>query len=240
MAIQAIETHYAGHRFRSRLEARWAVFFENAGIPWEYEPEGYSTPAGNYLPDFRLQLFSREVIFEVKPESERPYESLYWVRDGKDSHQRDTDLDERWQHAASVSDFYVTYGLPRMSMDPSWSSLDRIRNEYLNDFEAHGFSGDGHPPTDRCGEQNSLHRIRDNGEVESFEFFCRCPVCYAVEISNMGSMLDYSPERQRLEFTGCCDAPWTYPLPMYCAGDVTLLRSYDAARKARFEHGESG
>jgi len=29
--IQAIETRYAGYRFRSRLEARWAVFFDNFG-----------------------------------------------------------------------------------------------------------------------------------------------------------------------------------------------------------------
>lgn len=56
MTIQAIETHYAGHRFRSRLEARWAVFFDSLGIKWEYEPQGYlvgpeRTP---YLPDFWL------------------------------------------------------------------------------------------------------------------------------------------------------------------------------------------
>jgi hypothetical protein len=31
MTIQAIETVYRGHRFRSRLEARWAVFFD-AGL----------------------------------------------------------------------------------------------------------------------------------------------------------------------------------------------------------------
>jgi len=39
--IKAIETVYKGYRFRSRLEARWAVFFENVGIKWEYEKEGF-------------------------------------------------------------------------------------------------------------------------------------------------------------------------------------------------------
>ena len=39
--IKAIETVYNGYRFRSRLEARWAVFFEAAGIEYEYEPEGF-------------------------------------------------------------------------------------------------------------------------------------------------------------------------------------------------------
>ncbi len=53
--IKAIETRYAGCRFRSRLEARWAVFFDHLGIEWEYEPEGFETPDGPYLPDFRLE-----------------------------------------------------------------------------------------------------------------------------------------------------------------------------------------
>lgn len=53
--IQAIETHYNGHRFRSRLEARWAVFFDHANIKYQYEPEGYKLSDGSlYLPDFWL------------------------------------------------------------------------------------------------------------------------------------------------------------------------------------------
>lgn len=50
--IKAIPTRYAGCHFRSRLEARWAVFFDHLGIRWEYEPQGYALPSGNYLPDF--------------------------------------------------------------------------------------------------------------------------------------------------------------------------------------------
>jgi len=53
--IKAIETRYKGYRFRSRLEARWAVFFDTLGIEWEYEKEGYDLgDAGLYLPDFWL------------------------------------------------------------------------------------------------------------------------------------------------------------------------------------------
>lgn len=52
--IKAIETEYAGCRFRSRLEARWAVFFDHLGIRWEYEPEGLDIDGVRYLPDFRL------------------------------------------------------------------------------------------------------------------------------------------------------------------------------------------
>ncbi len=53
--MKAIETEYKGYRFRSRLEARWAVFFDACGVRWEYEPEGYELPDGRmYLPDFLL------------------------------------------------------------------------------------------------------------------------------------------------------------------------------------------
>ena len=39
--LRAIQTEYKGYLFRSRLEARWAVFFDACGVDWEYEPEGY-------------------------------------------------------------------------------------------------------------------------------------------------------------------------------------------------------
>ena len=65
--IKAIETRWNGYRFRSRLEARWAVFFEDLGTPWEYEPEGFDLGAdGLYLPDFYLQDIDAWV--EIKPQ----------------------------------------------------------------------------------------------------------------------------------------------------------------------------
>lgn len=63
--IKPIETYYKGYRFRSRLEARWAVFFDYMGIPYEYEPEGLILPDGTYyLPDFYLPDSNQ--FFEVK------------------------------------------------------------------------------------------------------------------------------------------------------------------------------
>jgi hypothetical protein len=64
--IKAIETQYKGYCFRSRLEARWAVFFDALGIEWEYEPEGFELSDGTwYLPDFHLP--GREWWIEIKP-----------------------------------------------------------------------------------------------------------------------------------------------------------------------------
>lgn len=69
MSIKAIETHYKGYRFRSRLEARWAVFFDALGLQWEYEPEGYDLgEAGWYLPDFRVKTpQGSDCWYDVKP-----------------------------------------------------------------------------------------------------------------------------------------------------------------------------
>jgi hypothetical protein len=65
---KAIQTEYRGYLFRSRLEARWAVFFDACRIPWEYEPEGLVLSDGtNYLPDFYLPDF--HCFFEVKRKS---------------------------------------------------------------------------------------------------------------------------------------------------------------------------
>jgi len=120
--LRPIETVYRGYRFRSRLEARWAVFFDALGIPFEYEPEGYVLPDGtHYLPDFWLPGF--EVFAEVKPvqfsweEFKRccqlPHSSL--LLDGMPAHrfyfvldpQRETDgvyPGERWEE-----DFFESY-----------------------------------------------------------------------------------------------------------------------------------
>ena len=58
MNIKPIETIYNGYRFRSRLEARWAVFFDTLNVPYEYEPEGFVLHNGDwYLPDFRVKCY---------------------------------------------------------------------------------------------------------------------------------------------------------------------------------------
>jgi hypothetical protein len=68
--VRAIETLYRGYRFRSRLEARWAVFFDAAGIRWEYEPQGFTLADGSsYLPDFWLPGLDGGTWAEVKGNS---------------------------------------------------------------------------------------------------------------------------------------------------------------------------
>lgn len=64
--IKPIETLWKGYRFRSRLEARWAVFFETLGIRWQYETQGFQLGDGSaYLPDFYLP--DQKTYVEIKP-----------------------------------------------------------------------------------------------------------------------------------------------------------------------------
>lgn len=72
MAIKPIETEYHGYRFRSRLEARWAVYFDAVGLLWEYEPDGFRLDSGAYLPDFWLETV--RTWAEVKPVAFTPSE----------------------------------------------------------------------------------------------------------------------------------------------------------------------
>ena len=64
MKIAAIPTIYKNVRFRSRLEAKWAAFFDLVGWRWEYEPLDFD----GWIPDFALYGETGNVILvEVKP-----------------------------------------------------------------------------------------------------------------------------------------------------------------------------
>lgn len=75
MVIKAIETQYKGYRFRSRLEARWAIYFDVFNINWTYEREGFQLDyycadgcchtQEWYLPDFYLPEI--DLFIEIKP-----------------------------------------------------------------------------------------------------------------------------------------------------------------------------
>lgn len=63
--LTPMDTFYDGRFFRSRTEARWALFFNVMGWNYEYEYETFILPSGPYLPDFYLPDLN--VWCEVKP-----------------------------------------------------------------------------------------------------------------------------------------------------------------------------
>jgi hypothetical protein len=67
--VEAIETEFNGVKYRSRTEARWAVFFDKLGVEFSYEPKKVTLSNGEwYLPDFYLNDF--DAYFEVKAEND--------------------------------------------------------------------------------------------------------------------------------------------------------------------------
>ncbi len=72
MAVKSIPTEFAGIAYRSRTEARWAVFFTENNIPFSYETEGFEIDGLRYVPDFWLPF--AKCWFEVKPFDPLPIE----------------------------------------------------------------------------------------------------------------------------------------------------------------------
>ncbi len=63
--MKSIPTKYAGVQMRSRLEARWAAFFDLCDWNWDYEPD-FGTPG--WIPDFVLRWSGEPmVLVEIKP-----------------------------------------------------------------------------------------------------------------------------------------------------------------------------
>lgn len=107
--IAAIQTSYNGVLYRSRQEARWAVFFDTLHIPFHYEYEGYSLPSGNYLPDFFLP--EQDSFVEVKGK---------WPSDEEE--QKASDLS-----AATVKRVFIFWG----PLEPPDFSGPEISGKYV-------------------------------------------------------------------------------------------------------------
>lgn len=71
-SIAAIPTEYRGRIYRSRLEARWAAFFDRLGLAHEYEP----FDLGAWSPDFLLTDIN--TLVEVKPLTE--FDAETWAK----------------------------------------------------------------------------------------------------------------------------------------------------------------
>ena len=62
--MKAIPTMYKGILFRSRLEAKWASFFDKVNWKWQYEPCDFD----GWIPDFALYGDNGTAAYvEVKP-----------------------------------------------------------------------------------------------------------------------------------------------------------------------------
>lgn len=193
--IQAIETRYKGFRFRSRLEARWAVFYDALGIRWEYEPEGFLLSDGRkYLPDFHL------------PRQRILGRTEFWIEIKGDEDDDDDRIHAFARDRVEEDSFPVNY-LKFTGQIPDPAML-RDNDSWMYEDGATG-KGD-------CGDFPYI--------------WCVCPAG-----KHFGIQFDGRGERILCE---CNDANPHHK--WYSSTDAKLIRAYQFARSARFEHGESG
>ncbi len=139
--IAAKPTVYAGVEFRSRLEARHAVFYDALGCRWEYEPWQWVMPNGwTYTVDFQVSHRRQSILVEVKPEIPRP-EYLEEIREVID--------DEPLLFLLAVGGFYQGmpphyYTLPREESHPLRKvaeilSIQRSLDEAINTAASYRF-----------------------------------------------------------------------------------------------------
>jgi len=210
--IKAIETTYKGYRFRSRLEARWAVFFDTLGIPWKYEDQGYEreidtvdgTKTARYLPDFYLpsRWGDRGMFVEVKGDKYA--------------------LKTNWEHNAQMHDWGGI--LPNFADSVGKNDAGLL---LLSDI----------PEANR--NKIHFHPViqHDQGLVKSYAFFAGTGLS-VVERSPLTDLLGIDPVYglDSSESNWDIDTKQIYSERYY----PTVVDAYAAARSARFEHGERG
>lgn len=220
--LKAIQTEFRGVLYRSRIEARWAVAYTVLGVPFEYEKEGYDLgEAGFYLPDFWLP--QQKCWVEIK--GQKPT----------------ADEEARCYALARAS------GHPVILFPCTIPAIDDEMNLRC--------------PSDGC---DGAYLFRPDGGWDNLYRWCVCTTCGVVGIT-----FDGRSDRLPCKRCYHCDHlmrsdDYRYPViadgrcpthgdarddgcPLskhgdkgYTPGHTKIARAFDAARSARFEHGESG
>ena len=228
--LKAIETVFSGYKFRSRLEARWAVFFDALDMPYEYEKEGFELPSGWYLPDFWLP--EQNLWVEIKP-----------YKLGLE----DKEVSLAYElYEASDNDVAIFMGsIPLMnktkaSLKVIWgddtesystSKLDHEIQKY-NDLDIYVFMTTS-CPAELAEEARSLGfdplaKIKVKKEwvhrwANNMAQWIKCPTCEKIMMSENAFGRDIK----------------CHPLEIYCDSfEEPIEAAYLKARQARFEHGE--
>lgn len=169
--IKAIETKYKGYNFRSRLEARWAVFLDTLGIKWRYEVEEYDLgELGYYLPDFVVTGESGESVFlEVKGEPiYKKQRNVYLAgamassRSGKEWRPSDENFTEQ-DYAERLYDKHYA---------KSFNGHRRVGPFGINQWGGHGPGGH----TDGDAEDLELQNLVHAGSLEQIK---KCDLFFA-------------------------------------------------------------
>lgn len=222
--IKAIETRYKGYRFRSRLEARWAVFFDTLEIKWEYEPQGFVvTKPGE-------ELYENDILVHEEDSTEWTYLPDFYLPDLGTWVEVKGSLDEVSDDYLHMIAWAVDWGGALPNICNSGGSTKGLL--WLGSIPDHETTKLGPP----------MHIILQHAKAGWLNS-CRFTLDGKLAVQNGGEMFDSywydAPSTIRKEllskiYNGDC---WHFT-DERCPRSV--FDAYDKARHARFEHGECG
>lgn len=210
--IANIETLYVGTKFRSRLEARWAVFFDTLKIKWHYEVEGFRLSLRDgqepilYLPDFYIpsqEKFPKSLWVEVKsPADDSPATYVKALRLARNRSERVTIL-----------------------RDIPWCC------EFREGYDCKACREPASLPTQNGLENFGFPVFFDVGEDEDYAF-CQCPFCgrFGFEFNGRSARIGCKCP-QHIQ---CSNGDKTYNTASF-----DLMNGFGAARSCRFDGGIS-
>jgi hypothetical protein len=228
--IVPIQTRYAGCLFRSRLEARWAVFFDQLAIPWRYEYEGYDLgEEGPYLPDFLLYPDTPTAMwFEVKgklPDS------------GELAKARALSAGTGLPAFVYFAEFAVP--APEHLAEMSYEEFVGHQDMWMWDDIDGWIASPSGPARWEVGLRPTAFRFNPRGQDRArkpksgFWWWTDCPYCGRVILKYRGQV-GWCPI-----FDDDHEPPQPH-YPRFAHATGRLQAAYTAARSARFEHGAHG
>jgi len=123
---EVIPTTYNKIEYRSRLEARWALFFSSIDYEYRYEFKTFKGPDFPYTPDFWLKIDDKFLIIEIKPSgyvsTEEDRTKWRWMHD------------KLQENAATEGEFVVIYGMPYLGRSYGYWGKTRILNQITKKF----------------------------------------------------------------------------------------------------------
>lgn len=239
-AIKAIETRYKGYKFRSRLEARWAVFYDTLGVTYEYEKEGFELgEVGKYLPDFWLPEINGGCWVEIK--------GMY-PDEGEEA--KAAALADLTEHPVFVffGDVWLDDQLHGDSAIRHHSGWDMgyawCRCPYCGLLGIHHGGRADRLPCKMCKECGKRKLTMEQMHILQE----RASVAPDSELATGWLGRDYCIEKIELAHTPCPTHGFIWgPGCPYDSGNLDrghngdapqIIKAYEAARSARFEHGE--
>ena len=232
--IKAIQTRYKGYHFRSRLEARWAVFFDALGIKYKYEEYGFEKEGYKWLPDFYLPDSATWVEVKGGKPNRQDVEKMARILDhgsplpffdwsGEDKGMMKESEIELLQSMGGERQYWYQQirrgvlllgNIPEVDFGVTVHPIIRHKKVLVRDFTHFvGKSGDCSP------------HILDKGALSMFRLFSNHSVYNDETLDGM----DYS---ETFFVPDTFYAPSIRAFPDVC-------EAYKKARSARFEHGET-